>query len=101
MTRSSCPLECATETICAPYYTNIFTGKFGKTYIYLYINLFLNFHCRFIDDTFSLWNGTAIRLQEFIKNLNNRHPSIKFDFKFSKTSISSFRRISIQKQRLK
>ena len=35
---------------------------------------------------FSLeWN--VIQLQEFIKNLNNRHPAIKFDFKFSETNI--------------
>ena len=31
------------------------------------------------------WN--VIQLQEFIKNLNNRHPAIKFDFKFSETNI--------------
>ena len=30
---------------------------------------------------------TVIQLQEFIKKLNNCHPTIKFDFKFSKTSI--------------
>ena len=75
--------------ICAPNYTNILTGKFEKTYIYSYKNLFSNFYCRFIDDIFFLWNGTAIQLQEFIKKLNNRHPTIKFDFKFSKTSIES------------
>ena len=28
-----------------------------------------------------------MQLQEFIKKLNNRHPTIKFDFKFFKTSI--------------
>ena len=75
-------------TICTPNYANIFKGKFEKKpYIYPYINLFSNFYCRFIDDIFFPWNGTAIQLQEFIKKLNNRHPTITFDFKFSKTSI--------------
>ena len=74
-------------TICAPNNANIFMEKFKKTYIYPYTNLFSNFYCRFIDDIFFLWNGTVIQLQEFIKQLNNRHPTIKFDFKFSKTSI--------------
>ena len=74
-------------TTCAPNYVNIFMGKFEKTYIYPYINQFSNFYCRFIDDIFFIWNGTVIQLQEFIKKLNNRHPAIKFDFKFSKTSI--------------
>ena len=74
-------------TICAPNYANIFMGKFEKTYIYLYINKFSNFYCRFIDDIFFIWNGTVIQLHEFIKKLNNCHPTIKFDFKFSKTSI--------------
>ena len=74
-------------TICAPNYANIFMGKFEKTYIYPYINQFSNFYCRFIDDIFFIWNGTVIQLQEVIKKLNNRHPTIKFDSKLSKTTI--------------
>ena len=80
-------IGCATGTICAPNYANIFMEKFEKSYIYPYISQFSNFYCRFIDDIFFIWNGTVIQLQEFIKKLNNRHPTIKFDFKFSKTSI--------------
>ena len=80
-------IGCAMETICAPNYANIFMGKFEKTYIYPYINQFSNFYCRFVDDIFFIWNGTVIQLQEFIKKLNNHYPTIKFDFKFSKTSI--------------
>ena len=80
-------IGCAMGTICTPNYANIFMGKFEKTYIYPYINKFSNFYCRFIDYIFFIWNGTVIQLQEFIKKLNNCHPTIKFDFKFSKTSI--------------
>ena len=78
------------ETICAPNYAYIFVGKFEKhTFIhtYPYIYQFSNFYCQFIHSIFFIWNGTVIQLQEFIKKLNNRHPTIKFDFKFSKTSI--------------
>ena len=75
-------------TIRAPNYAN---GKIhGKTWknIQLSIHkLFSNFYCRFIDYIFFLWNGTVIQLQEFTKKLNDRHPTIKFDFKFYKTSI--------------
>ena len=74
-------------TICAPNYANISWEKLKKTYIYPYINLLSNFYCQFIYDIFFLWNGNVIQLQEFIKKLNNRHPTIKFDLKFSKTSI--------------
>ena len=77
----------AMGTICVPNYANSFMGKFEKTYIYPYINQCSNFYCRFINDIFFIWNGTVIKLQEFIKKLNNRHPTIKFDFKFAKASI--------------
>ena len=75
-------IGCAMGTICAPNYANIFMEKFEKTYIYPYIYQFSNFYCRFINDIFFIWNGTVIQFQ-----LNNRHPIIKFDFKFSKTNI--------------
>ena len=51
------------------------------------LHLFSKFYRRFINDIFFLWNGTVVvQLQEFIKKLNNRHPAIKFDFKYPKTS---------------
>ena len=74
-------------TIVVQNYGNIFMGKFEKAYIYLYINLFSNFYCRFIDDIFYIWNGTVTQLQELIKELNDRHSTIKFDFNNSKTSM--------------
>ena len=75
-------------TILAPNYDNIFIGKFEKAYTYPYINLFSNFYCRFIDDILIyIWNGTVTQLQELIKELNDRHSTIKFDFSNSKTSI--------------
>ena len=40
------------------------------------------------------WNGTVLQVQELIKKLNNPHPTIKFDFKYSKTN-------GMKKQRIK
>ena len=40
-----------------------------------------------MDDILFLRNGTAVQFQEFIKKLKDRHSTIKFDFKFSKTNI--------------
>ena len=42
-----------------------------------------------MDDILFLRNGTAVQFQEFIKKLNDRHPIIKFDFKFSKCSLDT------------
>ena len=48
--------------------------------------MFSNFHCRFIDDIFLLWNVSKTQLLKFIKRLNSRYPIIKFDFKYSQSS---------------
>ena len=63
---------CAMGSICAPTYANICMGKFE----------------RFIDDIFFLWNGTESELIKFIDNLNQKHPTIKFEFTYSRTSIT-------------
>ena len=36
-----------------------------------------------------------LQLQEFIKKINNHHPTIKFDFKFSKTSIDFLQKATV------
>ena len=74
-------------TICAPGYANIFIGKFDKLHIYPYLRNFSTFYCRFIDDIFFLWNGTEFELIKFIDNLNQKHPTIKFEFTYFRTSI--------------
>ena len=80
-------LGCAMETICAPNYANIFMGKFERNFTYPCLQTFSNFYCRFIDDIFLLWNGSEIQILDFITRLNSRHHTIKFDFKYSKSSI--------------
>ena len=73
-------------TITAPTYSNIFGEKIEKN-IYPHTISFSNFYCQVIDGMLFLWNGTAVQLQEFIKKLNNCHPTVEFDFKYSKISI--------------
>ena len=55
--------------------------------MYLCLQTISNFYRRFIDDIFLLWNGSKKQLLDFIIRLNSRHPTIKFDFKYSKSSI--------------
>ena len=76
-------------TICTPAYSNIFMRKFEKLHMYPYLRNFLTFYSRFIDNIFFLWNGTDFELITFIDNLTLKHPTIKFEFTYSRTSITS------------
>ena len=69
-------LGCAVGTICTPNHVNIFMGKFERNYMYPGLQTFSGFYCQFIDD--------IIRLHHKIKF---KQPIIKFDFKYSKSSI--------------
>ena len=42
---------------------------------------------RYIDDIFLIWTGTKNEFDQFFKGLNEKHPSIKFDYKASKDCI--------------
>ena len=46
----------------------------------------------------SLWNGSETQLLDFITRLNSRHPTTKFGFKHSKSSIEFLREEQITKQ---
>ena len=74
---------CAVSTKCAPSYANIFMGMFEERYIYPLIEKISNFYVRFIDDIFLIWTGTTDQLMKFKQQINEVHPSIKFDFNFS------------------
>ena len=73
---------CAMGTKCAPSYANISMGMFEERYIYPLIEKISNFYLRFIDDIFLIWNGTTDQLMKFKQQINEVHPSIKFDFNF-------------------
>ena len=74
-------------TKCAVIYANLFMNHFEEYYIYNRINKKCSFYKRFIDDIFILWNGTLDDLKTFVHQLNTLHPTIKFDAKYSLTSI--------------
>ena len=42
---------------------------------------------RFIDDLFMIWTCSEQELLDFMGDLNKKHPSIKFEFKYSQTKI--------------
>ena len=78
---------CAVGTICAPAYANIFMTNFELKYIYPYIKDKIKMFLRFIDDLFMIWIGSEQELLNFMSDLNKKHPSIKFEFKYSQTKI--------------
>ena len=73
-------------TICTPNYANIFMRKSERNFIYPF-NHFKIFIVDFFDDIFLLGNGSETQLLDFITRLNSRHPEIKFEYKYSKSSI--------------
>ena len=77
----------AMGTKCAVIYANLFMSHFEETHIYPLIANKCPFYKRFIDDIFLLWTGTLDELKIFIEDLNRLHPTIKFDAKYSRTSV--------------
>ena len=56
-------------------------------FIYPYIKEKVITFLWFIHDLFIIWNDTEEELFKFINKLNQKHKTIKFDFKYSKTKI--------------
>ena len=77
------------RTICAPSYVNTFTPEFEEKHIYPLIKNKSVVYLRYIDDIFMVWTKFESELRHFMNEINQKHQSIKFDFKFSKGSIES------------
>ena len=73
---------CAMGTICAPAYANIFMAEFEQKYIYPLIKDKSILFFRYIGDTFMVLTKSEKQLKDFMSELNQKHPSIKFDYKF-------------------
>ena len=73
-------------TKCAPTYASLFMGLFEQTHIMPKIKDFILIYVRYIDDIFFIWKGTEQELLDFLGKVNEIHPTIKFDYHFSKTS---------------
>ena len=78
---------CAMGTICAPSYLNIFMSEFEEKHIYSLIKNKSVIYLRYIDYIFMVWIKSESELRHFMNEINQKHQSIKFDFKFSKESI--------------
>ena len=81
-------MGCAMGTICAPSYANIFMANFEAKHIYPYIKEKSLLYLRYIDDIFMIWKSTKVELITFIKELNEKHKTIKFDFQISPRKIA-------------
>ena len=73
-------------TKCAIISANPFMSHFEETYIYNLINNKCSFYKKFID-VIIMWKGSLDDLKTFVGQLNTLHPTIKFDAKYSLTSI--------------
>ena len=78
---------CAMGTICPPSYANMFIDHFERKYINPLIEGKSLTYFRYIDDIFLIWTGTKNEFDQFFKDLNEKHPSIKFVYKASKDRI--------------
>ena len=78
---------CAMRTICVPTYVNIFMVEFEEKYTYPFIKQISMLCLRFVDDIFMICIKSENELKNLMKDLNTKHPSIRFDFKYSKEKI--------------
>ena len=76
-------MGCTMGTISAQSYANIFMANFEQKYIYPFLKEMSMLYLRYISDVFMIWNGTKAELMTFIKELNEKHKTIKFDFQIS------------------
>ena len=76
----------AIGTICAPPYASIFMHKI-ESQILKHAPHSIRFWRRFIDDHFFIFTHGEDKLHEVLTFMNEIHPTIKFTFKYSKTSI--------------
>ena len=78
---------CAMGTICTPSYANIIMSECEEEHIYPLIKNKSVIYLRYIDNIFMVWIKSESELRHFMNEINQKHQSIKFDFKFSKESI--------------
>ena len=74
-------------TICAPSYANTFMSEFEEKYIYPLIKNKSVIYLRYTGGIFMVWIKSESELRKFMNEINQKHQSIKFDFKFSKENI--------------
>ena len=78
---------CSMGTKCAPTYASLYMGWFENKYIIPRIQQHVAMYVRYIDDIFFVWKGSERELKEFLEIINTLHPTIKFDFAYSRERI--------------
>ena len=78
---------CAMGTIFSTNYANIFMAYFEEKFIYPLIDAKTLLYLCFIDDIFMIWTKSEKDLTEFLNELNTKHTSVKFEFKYSRQQI--------------
>ena len=63
-------------------YVNIFIDQYEQKYVYPLISDQSILFLRYIDDIFMVWVKSEKQLKDVMKKLNQKHPPIKFDYKF-------------------
>ena len=81
-------MGCGMGTICAPSNANIVIANFEAKHIYPYIKEMSLLYIRYIDDMFMTWRGAKSELMTFIKELNEKHKTIIFEFQVSQRKIT-------------
>ena len=79
---------CAMGAKCSGSYSDLFMGRFEGLHIYPRINNKHNLYTRYKDDIFLVWTDGEASLKKFVEEINDIHPSIKFDCHYSKVKVS-------------
>ncbi|XP_047129554.2 uncharacterized protein LOC124809486 [Hydra vulgaris] len=82
-------------TRMAPPYANLFMGRINEKIIDQF-SMWISFYKRFIDDIFFIFHGPPEILTQVFEFMNAIHPTIKFTFNNSTTSIN-FMDLTIKK----
>ena len=75
------------STICASSYARIFIKNLEAKHIYTYIKEMSLLYLRCIGDIFMICKGSKAELMTFIKELNEKHKTIKVHFQISQRKI--------------
>ena len=79
---------CAMGSKCSGSYADTFMGKFEGDHIYPRIEGKHLCYTRFKDDVFLIWTDGKESLLKFFEEINQVHPSIKFDCKYAYDKIN-------------
>lgn len=75
-------------TKCAPTYASLFMGRFEERHILPRIRDRVLLYVRYIDDLLMIWRDSEEELIKFLEELNKIHPTIKFEYEYSREKVN-------------